>query len=100
MFGLGFTEILLLVLLAFLVFGPQQFPTVAKNFIKLLNELKAAFTEVKSEFYDVQTEANKQIYQIKEQLEEELSLTQEKKEEPNKTEKKPFKASTEKKQPL
>jgi len=64
MFGLGFTEILILILIAFLVFGPERFPAVAKNFIKLLNELRRAFTEVKSEFYDVQTEAEKQFQQI------------------------------------
>ena len=76
MFGLGFTEMLLLILVAFLVFGPQQFPIVAKNFVKLLNELKMAFTEVKSEFYDVQTETNKQIQQITEKLEKELDINQ------------------------
>lgn len=76
MFGLGFTEMLLLILVAFLVFGPQQFPIVAKNFVKILNELKMAFTEVKSEFYDVQTEADKQIQQITENLEKELDLSE------------------------
>ena len=74
MFGLGFTEILLLILIAFLIFGPQQFPTVAKNFIKILNEIKNAFTEVKSEFYDIQTEANKQIHEITDKLGEELDF--------------------------
>ena len=64
MFGLGFMEIMLLTLIAFLVFGPKQFPLVAKNFIKFLNELKRAFTEVKSEFYDVQTETQKHVQQI------------------------------------
>ena len=64
MFGLGFIEILILILIAFLVFGPEQFPVVAKNFIKLLNELRRAFTEVKSEFYDVQTETEKHLQQI------------------------------------
>ena len=77
MFGLGLTEILFLILIAFLIFGPQQFPHVAKNFIKLLNELRTAFTEVKSEFYDVQTEARKQIHQITDQLEEDLEFIKE-----------------------
>ena len=64
MFGLGFTEILILGLIAFLVFGPQQFPIVARNFIKIFNELRQAFTDVKTEFYDVETEVQKQIHQI------------------------------------
>ena len=80
MFGLGFTEILLLILIAFLIFGPQQFPVVLKNFIKILNELKNAWTEVKSDIYDVQTEANKQIYQIKNKIEKEFSLIEEQEE--------------------
>ena len=86
MFGLGFTEILILILIAFLFFGPQQFPIVMKNFIKILNELKSAFTEVKSEFYDVQTEANKQFYDIKEKLEEEFKVIEKKEKETEKKE--------------
>ena len=81
MFGLGFTEIVLLALVAFLVFGPQQFPSVMKNFIKILNELRTAFTEVKSEFYDIQAEADKQIYEIKDKLEKEFKMIEEPKKE-------------------
>ncbi|MCZ0932325.1 MAG: twin-arginine translocase TatA/TatE family subunit [Oligoflexia bacterium] len=97
MFGLGFTEILLLILIAFLIFGPQQFPTVMKNFIKILNELKSAFTEVKSEFYDVQTEADKQFHQIKDKLEEEFKLIEEPKKEQAPDKEPKTKDSTEKK---
>ena len=89
MFGLGFTEILVLGLIAFLVFGPQQFPVVVKNFIKFFNELRQTFTDVKTEFYDVETEVKKQIHHITDdmnkewesikdfQLDEENSLEQE-----------------------
>ena len=104
MFGLGFTEILLLILIAFLIFGPQQFPTVMKNFIKILNELRSAFTEVKSEFHDVQAEANKQIHQIKDNLEKEFKLIEEEetsnkeKESKDSSEKKDIKNPTEHKE--
>ncbi len=64
MFGLGFVEILILALIAFLVFGPEQFPVAAKNFIKLLNELRQAFTDVKSSFDDTQTSAEKRLREI------------------------------------
>ena len=74
MFGLGFTEIFVLVLIAFLVFGPKQFPFIAQNFIKLLNELKSAWTEMNTEFYDVQTEAQKQIQQITNDVEKDLDV--------------------------
>ena len=95
MFGLGFTEILLLLVIAFLIFGPQQFPIVVKNFIKILNELRSAFTEVKSEFYDVQTETNKHFYQIKDKLEKEFKLIEEEELAPDKEQK--TKDSSEKK---
>ena len=88
MFGLGFVEILILVLIAFLVFGPKQFPSVARNFVKLLNELRMAFTEVKTEFYNTQNEAQKHIHQLKDYVERDiLSLKDSLKEEvslPNK----------------
>ena len=68
MFGLGFTEILILALIAFLVFGPKQFPTVARSFVKLLNELRMAFSEVKTEFDSAQNEAQKHIHQLKDHV--------------------------------
>lgn len=71
MFGLGFTEILILGLIAFLVFGPRQFPIVVKNFIKFLNELRQTFTDVKTEFHDVETEVQKQIHQITDDMNKE-----------------------------
>ena len=74
MFGLGFTEVLVLALIAFLVFGPKQFPLVVKNFIKLLNELRMAFMDVKTEFYDVQTEAQKQVQQITDSVGKDLEF--------------------------
>ena len=77
MFGLGFTELLILALIAFLVFGPQQFPLVAKNFIKLLNELRRAFTDVKTEFSDIETEVQNQVQQITEGVTENLNLKKE-----------------------
>ena len=64
MFGLGFFEIAFVTLIAFLVFGPKQFPIVAKNFLQLLNELKASFKTVKTELKDVESEAMEYIDQI------------------------------------
>ena len=68
MFGLGFTEILILILIAFLVCGPNQFPIVVKTFIKILNELRQTFTDVKTEFHDVEVEVKKQVHQITEDV--------------------------------
>ena len=98
MFGLGFTEILLLALIAFLILGPRQFPSVLKNFIKILNELRAVFTEIKSEIYDVQTTAEKELYQIKNQLEKDLKSLEEPKREETSDNEKNIKNSNEKNQ--
>lgn len=94
MFGLGFIEILLLLLVAFLVFGPKQFPFIVKNFIKLLNELKSAFTDIKSEFYDVQAEANKHIHQIQDKFQKEFDFTEESKKKETSNNEKKIKSST------
>lgn len=71
MFGLGFTEILFLGLLAFLILGPKNFPIAAKSLVSLLNELKATFQDVKTELTDVREETEKQIQQITEDVNKE-----------------------------
>ena len=65
MFGLGLTEVFIIALVAFLVFGPEKFPSIAKNFLKFLNELKASFSEVQSELYDLEDEVQKEFQNIK-----------------------------------
>lgn len=77
MFGLGLLEVLVLLVLAFLVFGPQQFPTVVRNFVKLLNELRLAFTEMKSDFYDVKKETEKHFQQLKGDIKKDLKWIEE-----------------------
>ncbi len=72
MFGLGFIEIFILGLIAFLVFGPEQFPSVVRNFMRAFNELRRAWTDVKSEVYDVEVEVEKQIRQITDDIDEDL----------------------------
>ena len=70
MFGLGFSEVLILGLIAFLVFGPVEFPKVARNFIKIFNELRRALTEVRTELYDVQNETGQKLRQITDHIKE------------------------------
>ncbi len=72
MFGLGGIEILILIVIAFLVFGPKEFPIVVKNFVKLFNELRSIFTSVESEFYDLKTEGQKHVQKITKGLEEDF----------------------------
>lgn len=77
MFGLGFTELLVLLLVAFLVFGPKQFPLVAKSFIKLVNELKMTFSAVKTEFDSTEAEVQKHIHQITSDVKKSLDMNEE-----------------------
>lgn len=56
MFGFGFLEILVLVLVAFLVLGPDKFPSVARDFLKIFNELKRSFSDVSDEIKDIHSD--------------------------------------------
>ena len=46
MFGLGGTEIVIIVVVALLIFGPSKLPELAKTIGKAMNEFKKATTEV------------------------------------------------------
>jgi len=74
MFGLGLTEILIIALVAFLVFGPEKFPSIARNFLKFMNELKSSFSDVQSEFYDLEKEVEEEFHNIKTEAEKDLKL--------------------------
>ena len=50
MFGLGFTEILVILGVALLVFGPDKLPDLAKTLGRSLAELRRAVDEIK---YDI-----------------------------------------------
>ena len=78
MFGLGLTEILIVALVAFLVFGPEKFPSIARNFLKFINELKAGFSEVKSEFHDLENEVQNEFHNLKDEVEKDLKLLEDK----------------------
>jgi TatA/E family protein of Tat protein translocase len=59
MFGLGFTEILLILAVALLVFGPKRLPEVARSLGKSMGELRRALDEVKHEVSRVDLEPPK-----------------------------------------
>ena len=61
MFNMGFTEILVLGLIALVVIGPKQLPEVAKTLARLINELKRATGDLGSTFSQYKNEAQKAI---------------------------------------
>jgi Tat protein translocase TatB subunit len=48
-FDFGSGEILLIVLVAFLIFGPDKIPEMARNIGKFINEVKRASEDIKTE---------------------------------------------------
>ncbi len=52
MFGLGFTEILVILLVALIVFGPDKLPEVARNLGKALGEFRRTVDEIR---FDITT---------------------------------------------
>lgn len=52
MFGIGFTEILVILVVALLVFGPQRLPELARSLGKSLAEFRRASTDLRHSFYE------------------------------------------------
>jgi Tat protein translocase TatB subunit len=48
MFGIGFQELLVILVVALIVLGPERLPEVAKSLGKFYRELKSAVDDVKS----------------------------------------------------
>ena len=61
--NLGFGELLLILVIAFVVVGPKDLPKVARAIAKVLRQLKGMYAELKSEL-DLDTE----LSQIKNQV--------------------------------
>ena len=52
MFGIGFTEIIVVVLAALLIFGPEKLPELAKHAGKIINDLRRVRNDLHSNFHD------------------------------------------------
>ncbi len=50
MFGLGFPELILILIIALIIFGPGKLPEVGKAIGKSVREFKKATNEIKQEF--------------------------------------------------
>lgn len=67
MFGIGFQEILLILLIALIFFGPKKLPDLARSLGRGVAEFKKAADEVKKSFEEVVEEEK-----LKEELSEEM----------------------------
>jgi Tat protein translocase TatB subunit len=73
MFGIGLPELLLILVLALIVFGPDRLPQVARQIAHFIGELKKASEEFKS-----QLDLNEDLKDIKD-IEGRKSAEEEKK---------------------
>lgn len=51
MFGLGSTELIVILLIVLLLFGPNRLPELAKGLGKMIHELRHASTQVRDEIH-------------------------------------------------
>jgi Tat protein translocase TatB subunit len=57
MFGIGMTELLVILTIGLLVIGPKKLPELARSLAKGLAEFRRASTEMRREFLEVADEA-------------------------------------------
>lgn len=57
--GLGFTEIILIVVLILVFFGPERLPEMARSAGKLLREFRGAMNEVRRELEEAERPASR-----------------------------------------
>ncbi len=72
---MGFTEMLVLGIIALLVIGPKQLPDVARVIGRTLNELKRATGDLTSTFYGVKNDADRYMREQRQSLEKILEQT-------------------------
>ena len=57
MFGIGMTELLVILAVALIVFGPSRLPELARSLGRAMNEFKRASTDLRQTLHEATTEA-------------------------------------------
>lgn len=68
MFGLGFSEILILAVLGLILLGPDQLPEVARTLGRFFNDLKRSTDEIADEFKKSTVNSNNLLEDIRNDL--------------------------------
>lgn len=66
MFGMSFSEIVLIFIIALLVFGPKQIPTITTQISRFIINIRHYFSELKNDLYD--KSGLSEIQNIKEEI--------------------------------
>ena len=64
MFGIGFTEMIVLAGIALVVIGPERFPDVAKTFIRTVRDLRGHWDDLSREFTKEMRPMEKELKQL------------------------------------
>lgn len=85
-FDFGSGEILLIVLAAFIIFGPSKIPEIARNLGKFINDIKRASEDIKTEINKEadRIERDKKLSEYKSKIESDLKPDKESTSELNK----------------
>jgi len=75
MFDIGFSEMLLLAIIALIAIGPKQLPEVARQAARFINELKRLTAELTGQMTDMKGAASKLFQDTQEQLNKSLEPT-------------------------
>jgi Tat protein translocase TatB subunit len=73
MFNIGFTELVILGVIALLVIGPEQLPDMARRLGKILNELKRAKDEIMDPVEEMKAEARGTIDRLRREANEQIN---------------------------
>jgi len=65
MFNMGFTEMLLIAIVALIFIGPKQLPHVAKIIARTLNEFKRATADITKPLADIKSDLTKEAQSLK-----------------------------------
>lgn len=77
MFGISFSEIILILVISLIIFGPEQLPVIARKAGKVIASIRGMTTNIRSQIYEtsglqqfsnLKTEFQQQIDQIKSQF--------------------------------
>jgi TatA/E family protein of Tat protein translocase len=79
MLGIGFPEMLLIMAIALLVFGPKKLPEIGKSLGRAIREFRRTSDELKERFEEeIHAEEFKSIKDVQDELKKDINLDEEK----------------------